>query len=218
MRRFSIKGFQYLIVGFFFILFGMSKTHAHPHAFVGLKAELISTDSALQALKMRWIFDEMSSASVIYDLKSNQNDPNYRSQLIEDMMENIVENHYFTELSTNHVQLTFNKNPVDVELKEDQLQLILNFTAPLAAPLPFQHQKLKLKIYEPSFYVDMTFPAETEIVLSNAMNQDCTVRLLLPKQDKALEDYALSLDFDAQPNPDFNLGAAFAQQVFITCR
>lgn len=219
---------------FLFLLFFIIslEAKAHPHAFVSLKADWIATPSELTAIKMQWTFDRLSSSTVLYDLKQNQTDPTYRQKLIDLMIENIIENDYFTELSVESVQskhedqtkpeskkrLAFAQTVQNVSLNEDKLQLILQFTVPLAQAVPFAQKQFKMKVYEPSFYVDMTFPTQTDIQLSESMQVICSVRLLLPKEDKALEEYALSIDLDATPDPEFNLGSAFAQQVFVLCQ
>lgn len=188
---------------------------AHPHAFIDLQTTFISQNANLSGIRMRWLFDEPSSAEILYELKTNKNSPKKRQALADKIMQNIVNQHYFSYFyNARHEPIKYTSKPSDYGFEVKGHQLLFYFTLNLTYPQPLAGLKALLQTYDPSYYVEMSYPNNQGA--KPPEGSQCKVSVITPSIDETLKQYASGLD-TSQKNEDFSLGVQFAQRVELTC-
>lgn len=188
---------------------------AHPHAFIDMQTTPIIENNQLTGLSMKWTLDEASSSAVIYDMKQAKT-KNEQQKLIDDVMGNIVSEHYFSYLyDTQHNKIKYSSHPKNYGVKIQGLQLQYYFDVPLAHPQQLEKNTFSLQTYDPTYYVAMTYTSKSAVDFS-ALPKNCQEKLIEPNVDEKIQAYASSLD-KSQKNEDDSLGVMFAQKIIIQC-
>jgi len=188
---------------------------AHPHSWVDMKTEIQGDGQYITGFAMVWEFDAMTSAYMLdgEDL-SPENKHESLQKLSDSIMANMTKNHYLTYFYEDGipVKYTFAEKAV---LSQDAIKAQLNFILPLAKPLKLSGKQLKLLIYDPSYYVDMSWPTKSAIQLSPQLAVSCNLQLVEATPTSEQLAYAVSLPVDAAN--DNALGELFTQSVTINC-
>ena len=96
---------------------------AHPHAFIDMQTTPIIENNQLTGLSMKWTLDEPSSSAVIYDMKQAKT-KNDQQKLIDDVMGNVVSEHYFSYLyDAQNNKIEDSPHPKNYGVKIQGLQL-----------------------------------------------------------------------------------------------
>jgi ABC-type uncharacterized transport system substrate-binding protein len=139
---------------------------AHPHMWVTLKSDVIfSADGSLMAVRYAWSFDEMTSAFATLSVKNRQKGVFTREDLeplVQPTLLSIHDSNYFTSVKTNGTKQHFD-SPVDCWLEFEKGILTLHLTIPLKSPV--RAQTFELEIYDPSYFVDISFAEDAPINL-----------------------------------------------------
>ncbi len=200
-----------LLLGLF-VSFGVL---AHPHAFIDMQTTPIVENNQLTGLSMKWTLDEASSSAVIYDMKQAKT-KNEQQKLIDDVMGNVVSEHYFSYLYDNqHNKIKYSPHPKNYGVKIQGLQLQYYFDVPLTHSQNLEKNTFSLQTYDPTYYVAMTYPSKSAVDFS-ALPKNCQGKLIEPNVDEKIQSYASSLD-KSQKNEDDSLGVMFAQKIIIQC-
>lgn len=206
--------YHYLKYYALLIIFVSSQVCAHPHSFITLKTEFVVQNDKLTQLDYTWTMDELTSSYLQLEYIKNP------KQTLDDLMNNIVENHLFSVLSVNtdHTNQTITLTPLkqDSTLHFNNNKAILDFSSQLQEPISISHHQFELTTYEKTFYVDMYYEQDSDVSINNA---NCKITIDKPTPDDSTLNYAQALDEDQQPiqTDDFILGKLFAQKVVITC-
>ena len=188
---------------------------AHPHAFIDMQTTPIIENNQLTGLSMKWTLDEPSSSAVIYDMKQAKT-KNEQQKLIDDVMGNVVSEHYFSYLYDNqHNKIKYSPHPQNYGVKIQGLQLQYYFDVPLAHSQKLEKNTFSLQTYDPTYYVAMAYASKSAVDFS-ALPKNCQGKLIEPNVDEKIQAYASSLD-KSQKNEDDSLGVMFAQKIIIQC-
>ena len=175
----------------------------------------IIENNQLTGLSMKWTLDEPSSSAVIYDMKQAKT-KNDQQKLIDDVMGNIVSEHYFSYLyDAQNNKIKYSSHPKNYGVKIQGLQLQYYFDVPLAHPQQLEKNTFSLQTYDPTYYVAMTYASKSAVDFS-ALPKNCQGKLIEPNVDEKIQAYASSLD-KSQKNEDDSLGVMFAQKIIIQC-
>lgn len=192
------------------------RVDAHPHAFIDMQSEFLVRDNQLVGIKMNWLFDAPSSAEMLYNLKIANNREQMRTQLADEIMQNIIEQHYFSYFYDQHKQpLRYTSKPDNYVLQVAGDQLRFSFDFYLSKPQPLAGFQGSLSTYDPSYYVAMSYPDPVKGSLPGY--PQCKISVYTPKINDLLKNYAKSLDKNQQYE-DLTLGMQFAQQVNLLCQ
>ena len=71
-------------------------------------------------------------------------------------------------------------------------------------------------IYDPTYYVDMSWLSEKEAQVSEQITKQCKGKILAAGASQGERDYALALAADVAP--DDGLGERFSQQYQLNCQ
>lgn len=199
-----------LLLGLFYSL----TTFAHPHAFIDMQTTPIVKNNQLQGFSMKWTLDEPSSSAVLYDLKQAVNQDE-RKNLIDEIMQNVVNEHYFSYLfNANQQKIKYKAHPQNYGINAKGMQLQYYFDLPLAQPQALQNNTFTLQTYDRTYYVAMAY--EKNAVDFSPLPSHCQGTLIDPNVDEKMQAYALSLDKN-QRDEDDSLGVIFAQKIQIQC-
>ena len=94
----------------------------------------------------------------------------------DSVMKNMMSEHYFTYFYNGQEPIKY-KIATDGVLTKERAKATLTFELPLSKPQPIT-KDLRLLIFEPSYYVDMSWKAKNDIILSPELNKVCTFDLL----------------------------------------
>lgn len=190
---------------------------AHPHAFISMKIKLLVQDNHLTGFSTKWLLDEPSSATILYDLKISEKDPKAKQKLIDEIMGNVVSEHYFSYLYDKQGnKIKYSAKPLNYGLKAIGSHVMYYFDFMLSKPQLLKDNRFVLETYDPSYYVAMTYDHQMQVDFS-AISADCQGEMLDPNVDDKTREYAASLD-KSQREADFSLGAQFAQKVILQCK
>lgn len=190
-------------------------THAHPHSWIEMKTLIQGDEKHITGFRMVWTFDAMTSAYMLDGEDMSDEFKNTTLAMIRDsVMHNMMNEHYFTYFYQDKTPIKYKiaQNP---HLTQDKAKLTLLFDLPLAKPQPLTQDSLRLLIFEPSYYVDMTWKQKTDVQLSGELQKNCSFTLVEPNPTTEQMLYAQSLPEDA--DPDHALGQLFTQTVTLQC-
>ena len=101
---------------------------AHPHAFIDMKTKVLVDKQQLVGFSMQWILDEPSSAAVLYDVKQAKSDKKALQKLIDEVIGNVVNEHYFSYLFDKQGnKVKYSAKPQNYGMKSSGAQVLYYF-------------------------------------------------------------------------------------------
>lgn len=197
-------------------LFAATAATAHPHVWVTLKSDLVfGPDGTVVAVKHAWTFDEMFSAFASQGLDKN-NDGKLSREELADLAEvnvtSLEEFNYFSVAKSSGSSIGFEK-PKDYWLEADKDNVLtLNFTLPLKTKA--QKGDLTLDVFDPSYFVDLSY-AEGEAVKLSGAPAGCTAEI---KRPQSADTSKLSESFFNSLTASSEYGSQFANRVTLRCK
>ncbi|BFU59515.1 hypothetical protein HEMROJRC1_18070 [Rodentibacter sp. JRC1] len=204
----------------FFLLFlaWIPQVMAHPHAFIDMKIKLLVNEEKLTGFRMQWRLDEASSSEMLYDLALAEGDATAKQRLVDDVMKNVVAEHYFSYFfDKNNKKIKYKSTPKNYGMHAQGTYLEYYFDVLLASPQKLAANQFMLMTYDKTYYVAMLYPEPVrQSVDFSALPANCQGKLIEPNIDEKWRSYAMSLD-KSQRDTDNSLGAMFAQTIKIQC-
>lgn len=201
------------------------------------------------AIREHWLFDKMYSAFAARDLNPKGDgkfNPNDLLPLAQQNLDNLAAFHYFTVFEKepqNQVKLgkpvkivsTFEEAPPTEKKKvivyaapagsnpdpipDDAKQIAMEFTLPLAAPVNLSSGKVVYRIFDPTYYVDMTHYEQNPVSFAREGSMEpveaCIGKVEQAKIDSAMMLRAAALDKSAKAQEDY--GYYFSEKVTLSC-
>lgn len=203
---------------FYLALFTALNIQAHPHAFIDMQTKPLVKDNQLVGFSTQWLLDEASSSSILYDVMQAKGDKVAKQKLIDEVMANVVNEHYFSYVfdKENH-KIKYKKQPENygMRVKGNEVEYYFDFL--LAQPQALQNNEFTLMTYDSTYYVAMRYAEIGKRAVDfSALPKNCKGEVLEPNVDEKIKSYASSLD-KSQKNEDDSLGVLFAQKVKIKC-
>ncbi|MDX2322039.1 MAG: DUF1007 family protein [Moritella sp.] len=197
------------------LAFTSISSYGHPHSWVDMKTEIQGDGEHITGFLMTWEFDAMTSA---YMLDGEDLSVENKAQTLQDLADSIMQN-----MTTNHYLTYFYEAGIPVKyalaengtLTQNKMKARLAFYLPLAKPLTLSDKNLKLLIYDPSYYVDMSWPAKSAIQLSPQLAQYCKLSIIDATPTSEQLAYVMTLPVDVAR--DDALGELFTQTATINC-
>ena len=193
------------------------QAHAHPHAWIDVQSTIVlSEDGQIQAIEQAWLFDDLYSAAILEGIAEDYEDTEKAlQQYATDVIHNLQPYSYFIRLVVDDQRAAF--NPItQFSIDKRDSQLLLSFTAPLAVPVaPTQHS-VAFSVYDPTYYIHMTHPAESPPSISPSHGGAC--RAYVTQPTPSAEDFSRAFALDKSDSVDDDLGHLFAEKVSIQCQ
>ena len=209
--------FLFGAMGAFALTFATA-ANAHPHVWVTLKSDLMfAPDGTVAAVRHAWTFDEMFSVFATQGLDKDNDGKLSREELKELAEVNVTsleEFNYFSVGKSGGKDIGFAK-PVDYWLEADKDNVLtLHFTLPLKASAAAAD--FSLEVYDPTFFVDLSFPEGAKVELVGAP-AGCAADAVRPKgletaSTKLSESFFKSLTAASQ------YGSQFANRIVLRCK
>jgi tRNA threonylcarbamoyladenosine biosynthesis protein TsaE len=170
----------------------------------------------LTGFKMIWTFDPMTTA---YLFDGEDMSKAHRQQTLEkltkSMLTNMLGTHYFTYVYVGKKHFRYQR-VYNGTLTTSKGKATLTFRLLLTQPYRLTSQPLKLMIFDPTYYVDMSWKGQKNIILAPGLATQCKFRILQPHPTPAQVSYAMSIPPDA--DPDDTLGQLFTQSMLLNCQ
>ncbi|WP_109078407.1 zinc transporter binding subunit ZevA [Aggregatibacter kilianii] len=200
-------------------LLSVQPVFAHPHAFIEMKNKILVENQQLVGFSMQWILDEPSSAAMLYDVQQTHGDKKALQKLIDEVIGNVVNEHYFSYLFDKQGnKIKYSAMPKNYGMKSSGSQVLYFFDFTLSKPQLLKDNEFTLSTYDPTYYVSMYYADPTKSAVDfSALPANCQGEVLEPQVDDKIKRYASSLD-QTQRDEDNTLGAMFAQKVRLICR
>ena len=194
---------------------------AHPHIFIDAKVSVQFDDSgAVVGLKHDWTFDEAFSSWVIQGLDTNGDritSPEELQSLADENVQGLGEFEFYTFAGSQDSLLKFQALG-DQHMVYENGRVTLSYSLKTERPHPVG-QRFELGVYDPDYYVAITFADKSDVTLENAPGS-CAVTLDPPKEmDPGVQSrlYALGPDVTELP-PDLAAAMRGTQgMIVITC-
>ena len=193
---------------------------AHPHSWVDMKTEILGQNDTITGFKMQWTFDRMTTA---YLLDGEDMTPHHRVKTLKAITQSVIKNmlpsHNFTYLEEGKGKkkhLLHYQAITDGHFDVVKGKAIFNFTLPLLHPYQFnQNKPLSLRIFDPTYYVDMSWTSKDDVQFSPTLKPYCSATMIEPHPTPAQVNKAMAIPIDASPN--YELGKVFTQAVTFSC-
>ncbi|MGF1720700.1 DUF1007 family protein [Vibrio kyushuensis] len=188
----------------------VSVVHAHPHSWIEMDTYIQGNGNTITGFAMKWEFDAMTSTYIL------DGEPNTSSQTLQniaiEVLDNMLSSHYFTYFYQADNPIKY-RRAIDPTMNYHRGKITMTFDLPLSKPITPNDEELKLLIFDPSHFVDMSWNSKNAIHVNEALN--CTVRFEKPTPTAEQIAYALALPIDA--DPDNELGQLFTETLYIKC-
>lgn len=189
--------------------------HAHPHSWIEMKTHIEGENGVITGLSMEWSFDAMTSMYMLdgEDLAADSEQETFE-KLAASVIENMMYEHYFTYFYDEETPIKYSvaKN---AKFERDKAKLVMTFDLPLSKPKAVTRDSLRLLIFDPSYFVDMSWNSKSDVSLSTELERQCELKLVEPNPTPEQMSYAMSLSVDA--DPDNTLGQLFTQTIKLNC-
>jgi len=192
---------------------------AHPHVFVAAAAVfVIDPDGRLAGVRIGHVYDPLVTLFILQDSGVDPFAPLTVADartLAEVQRVLLVDAGGFAALTVDSVEATF--GPVaDVDASMDGERLRVDFTLPLAAPVPIDGEAARLAIYDPVHFIAFDLGDRVDVDGADA----CTAETLdWRPSESVLALQAKLLDLPADETPeDPTVGRLFAAEARLTCR
>jgi ABC-type uncharacterized transport system substrate-binding protein len=189
---------------------------AHPHAWIDMHSEVMLDDHGdMASLRLYWVFDEwyttyMASEFVKSDTKSTQ----FLMSLAQQNLANLAEYDYFTKVLVDGKKTSLGKvTTFDTGLMNDRLWL--RFEVPLARAVDPLKRKVRYKVYDPSYYIEIVHVEENPVTFSGTGADHCSATVV--DANPSFDAVALASALDVTQTGGENLGELFAQTVKVSC-
>lgn len=192
------------------------QVHAHPHAWIDVQSNIVlSEDGQIQAIEQAWLFDDLYSAAILDGIAEDYEDTEQAlQQYATDVIHNLEPYSYFIRLVINDQRAAFG-TITQFSIEKRGSQLLLSFSAPLAKPVDPRQDTVSFSVYDPTYYIHMTHPAESPPTLSPNHGLPC--RAYITQPTPSAEDFSRAFALDKSDSVDDDLGHLFAEKVHIQC-
>jgi len=195
--------------------------HAHPHVWVNVETTVLYDQGKVAGFTHRWTFDDMYTAMAVQGLDKNQDGTFTREELAELAQVNIdglkeFEFFTFARIKETPVKLA---PPKDYWLEHKNGVLSLNFTLPIAEPVPAETEGFEFAVYDQTFFIAFDLAKENPVRLSDGAPAGCSAAV--GNSDKDLADLQKLNDaFGGQltaGNANEGSGLGYASTIHLSC-
>ena len=198
---------------------------SHPHVWADMRSQLqIADDGKITGVRVEWTTDKAYAKDALDGLDANGDgiyEPDELARLTEENLKALAEYNYFVVFRFNgEVQKNGIAKDGNQSYNAADGRLTLTFTVPLATPLDPKAGEVKLKVYDPEFFIDFEYVKEHPLLISKKLTDGCVAKLLPTPSDASIEQTRQLLstkgkDWKPENNEDF--GGMFAQAAIVDC-
>ncbi|MGB0942747.1 MAG: DUF1007 family protein [Marinomonas sp.] len=204
------------------LVFGLMSlyAHAHPHAWIDVQTYVDGEDKKVYGINMVWRFDPMTSVYLLEgELEDKNLDPKKKGDALEQIAQSLIENlkrdSFFTQVSWNQEVL----DNLEASLERvtlDGIDVVFSFYLGFDEPLLLDQGELGIQVFDPSYFIEMSWPSANDLQLSDALSSVC--KRLVVESEPSMEQISQAWAMPIDASPDLTLGAVFAQESQIACQ
>ena len=208
-----------------FLIAGMSQAWSHPHVWADMRSQLqVAEDGTITGVRVEWTTDKAYAKDALDGLDTNNDgiyEPEELARLTEENLNALAGYDYFVVFRYNgEVQKNGIAKDGNQTYNTADGRLTLTFTVPLLQPLDPTKGEIKLKVYDPEFFIDFEYVKQHPLLISRKLSEGCTAKLLPIPSDASIEQTRQVLstkgrDWKPENNEDF--GSLFAQAAVVDC-
>jgi ABC-type uncharacterized transport system substrate-binding protein len=202
----------------FSLILAPAAAQAHPHVFVGAKAEVIFDDKGnIVGINHLWTFDEQYSAFATMGFPKTADgklDPAKLAELAKINTESLSDFDYFTVAKAAGKKVLFSK-PENATMLENGNAVTLMLTLPLKEPV--SGRTFSLEVSDPTYFVAFSFDAANDAVVMSKAPAGCTVSIRRPKPEDLTNYSKLSDQMFSQLTNKSEVSGAFGNRALIAC-
>ncbi len=217
-----ISGMALALLG---LMFGARDALAHPHVWADMRSQLqVADDGTITGVRVEWMLDTAYTKDAL-DGFPTLPDGNYAPEelvrLTEENLKALAEYNYFVAFRYNgEVQKNGTAKDGINTYNPASGRLTLTFTVPLLTPLDPHKGEVKLKVYDPEFFIDFEYVKEHPLLISRKLPDGCNAKLMPIPSDASIDQTRQMLgskgrDWKPENNEDF--GGMFAQAAVVEC-
>ncbi|WP_179221584.1 DUF1007 family protein [Inquilinus limosus] len=152
---------------------------AHPHAWIDLRsAFLLQEDGRIAAVEEQWLFDDFYTSAVFEsESPDDRPTPEAVTALARTNLRNLEPYDYFTRIRANGQAVPLG-TVTDFESTLRNGRIWLRFVVPLAEPIDPRAKAVTLKIFDPTYYIDMRYVADDPVALRGVAAEGCGARVV----------------------------------------
>ncbi|KZM43019.1 hypothetical protein OA92_09575 [Marinomonas sp. SBI22] len=200
------------------LVFGLMSlyAHAHPHAWIDVQTYVDGEDKKVYGINMVWRFDPMTSVYLLEGKNlEKQEQVTSLEQVAKGLIDNLKRDSFFTQVSWNKEVLA----NLDASLERvtlDGIDVVFSFYLGFDEPLLLDQGELGIQVFDPSYFIEMSWPSANDLQLSDALSSVCKRQVVEsePSMEQISQAWAMPID----ASPDLTLGAVFAQESQIACQ
>ncbi len=188
---------------------------AHPHVWIELETRpVMDSDGRVEGLEVYWQFDPFYTVFAVDDMRTDDGgiDEEKLLALGRSNLENLRPFDYFTDLRFNGGKLEI--ATVDrFETGFEAGKLWMRFIIPLATPIDPRAGSFSYAVFDPTYYIDISYAEPDHARLDNANGCRADVEEAAP----TFEAISLAQALDQNTTGPDTLGEMFAQRVRLEC-
>ena len=200
------------------LVFGLMSlyAHAHPHAWIDVQTYVDGEDKKVYGINMVWRFDPMTSVYLLEGKNlEKQEQVTSLEQVAKGLIDNLKRDSFFTQVSWNKEVLA----NLDASLERvtlDGIDVVFSFYLGFDEPLLLDQGELGIQVFDPSYFIEMSWPSANDLQLSDALSSVCQRQVV--ESEPSMEQISQAWSMPVDASPDLTLGAVFAQQSQIACQ
>ncbi|MBN2442456.1 MAG: DUF1007 family protein [Spirochaetales bacterium] len=176
--------FHKLMVLFLFFIINIS-AFSHPHVFIENAFTFVFNETGLDVIKIKWIFDEMFSASIILDYDLNQNnifEKNEIKAVKEEAFSNLENYNYFLHINYDNSDLTISSvSDFNAEILNNRI--IYYFSVSLDYKAEIKEKIVTAGSYDETYFCHVFNSENDPITLENDSLFECSWEIIEDKKN-----------------------------------
>lgn len=170
-----IKLNKVFLVAFLFFL-SATVVFSHPHIFIDASLTFEFHDRELTGIRVRWLFDEMFSASIIMDFDTDRNRTLSAREIkaIElGAFSNLKNFHYFLHLEIDGLKRVAG-NVAEFNAEIVSTQLVYQFFVPLHVSAGADDKLIRAACFDDTYFCDVKYTPQSPVAIKNGEACSCT--------------------------------------------
>lgn len=199
------------------VAFGVVPTaQAHPHAWIYVDTTFVmNADDELTAIQQKWMYDNLLTEAVLAELRNDapDKDPDVNAYAVQ-RLTTLGGQGYFMRVTAGDEPVDLS-DVSDISGKRVDDEIHIEFTATLAQPVRVAGEPVVVKVFDPSYFIEILQDPDREPAIAGTPDARCTVELKYPQPSSADYARALAIDSGLKVEPEF--GELFAEGVHLVC-
>lgn len=188
-----------------------SAADSHPHVWIDVVTRItVDGTKSATAIEEIWRFDDVYTSTLLQEFDGKRKST---QDFVATSMRNLAAYGYFMEVYAPGGAVL--EEPTAASGEMDGNRLIMRFSRRLKSPVPLTGDGLTLRVFDPTFYIDMAHDPKKPVAFLGESTETCTARAREAKP--SAQDRARAKAMDQYADPDHSLGRLFAQTISVQC-